>query len=177
MERLIPPRSSNGRESQIGLTRTEIVAESFRSMKKAIRQIAAVSLLLLGISACASQRPALSANAHLMRVGPAVGEQDINQCIARAEAASTEDKESSKENVVAGTATGSVVGAAAGGAGGAVVGRAGQGAAAGAAGGAAASVMQALLQWLFRSKPPDPSYRQFVDRCLREKGYEPAGWK
>jgi hypothetical protein len=108
-------------------------------MKKTILQIATISSLLLGISACASQRPVLSSNAHLMRVGPGVGERDIDECIARAEAASTEGGETSKEKVVAGTATGSVVGAAAGGAGGAVVGRAGQGAAAGAAGGAAAS--------------------------------------
>ena len=146
-------------------------------MKKTILQIATISPLLLGISSCASQRPVLSPNAHLMRVGPSVGERDIGECIDRAEAASTEGRETSKENVVADTATGSVVGAAAGGAGGAVVGRAGQGAAAGAAGGAAASLMHALLQGLFRSKPPDPSYRQFVDQCLREKGYEPAGWK
>jgi hypothetical protein len=144
---------------------------------KTILKITMISSLLLGISACASQRPVLSSNAHLMRVGSAVGERDIDDCVARAEAASTEGHESDKENVAASTATSSVVGAAAGGAGGAVVGHAGRGAAAGAAGGAAASLMRGLLQGLFRSKPPDPSNRQFVDRCLREKGYEPAGWK
>jgi outer membrane lipoprotein SlyB len=146
-------------------------------MKKTILQIATISGLFLGISACATQRPTLSSNAHLARVGPGVGERDIDNCVARAEAASTEGGELSKENVVAGTATSTVVGAAAGGAGGAVVGQAGQGAAAGAVGGAVASLTHALLQGLFRSKPPDPPYRQFVDRCLREKGYEPAGWK
>lgn len=144
-------------------------------MKKTIRQIATISSLLVGISACASQRPVLSSNAQLMRVGPDVGERDIDECIARAEAASTEGRETS--NVVAGTATGSVVGAAAGGAGGAVVGQAAQGAAAGAVGGAVAGLMHALLQWMFRSRPPDPSNQQFVDRCLREKGYEPVGWR
>ncbi len=146
-------------------------------MKKTILQVATISSLLVGISACASQRPVLSSNAHLMRVGPDVGERDIDECIARAEAASTEGRATSKENVVAGTATSSVVGAAAGGAGGAIVGQAGQGAAAGAVGGVVASLMHALLEGLFRSKPPDLSNRQFVDRCLREKGYEPAGWK
>jgi len=119
----------------------------------------------------------LSSNAHLMRVGPAVGERDIDDCVARAQAASTESHESDKENVVASAATSSVVGAAAGGAGGAVVGQAARGAAAGAVGGAVANLTRALLQGLFRSKPPDPSNRQFVDRCLREKGYELAGWK
>src|SRR5947209_19995582 len=100
-------------------------------MKKTILQVATISSLLVGISACASQRPVLSSNAHLMRVGPDVGERDIDECIARKEAASTEGRATSNENVVAGTATSSVVGAAAGGAGGAIVGQAGQGAAAG----------------------------------------------
>ena len=140
-------------------------------------QIATVSLLSYWISACASQKPVLSSNAHLMRVGPAVGERDIAECTTRAEAISTEGSETSKENVVAGAATSSVVGAAAGGAGGAIFGQAGEGAAAGALGGAVASLTHALLRGLFGSKPPDPSYRQLVDRCLREKGYEPAGWK
>jgi hypothetical protein len=145
-------------------------------MKKTILQVATISALLVGVSACATQRPVLSSNAHLARVGSSEGERDIDACIGRAKA-TPEGGETSKENAIAGTATGSVVGAAAGGAGGAVVGRAGQGAAAGAAGGAAAGLTHALLQALFRSRPPDPSYRQSVDRCLREKGYEPAGWK
>jgi hypothetical protein len=139
-------------------------------------QIASVASLLVGILACASQRPVLSSNAHLMRVGSNVAEREIDECIARAETPATEGGKS-RENVVAGAATSSVVGAAAGGAGGAVVGQAAQGAAAGAVGGAVASLTHALLQGLFRSKPPDPSYRQFVDRCLREKGYEPVAWK
>ena len=146
-------------------------------MKKTILQAATFVSLLAGISACASQRPVLSSNEHLMRVGPEVGDRDIDECIARAEAASTESRRASKDSVLAGAVTSSVVGAAAGGAGGAVVGQAGQGAAAGAVGGVVANFMNALLQWLFRSKPPDPSNQQFVERCLRDKGYEPAGWK
>jgi len=136
-----------------------------------------ISSLLLGLPACASHRPVLASNAHLMQVGPSVGERDIDDCIARAEAASSEGGETAGENVVAGAAGSSVVGAAAGGAGGAVVGDAARGAAAGAVGGAVASLTSALLRGLFTSKAPDPSYRQFVDRCLREKGYEPASWK
>ena len=116
--------------------------------------MATFSSLLVVISACASQRPVLSSNERLMRVGSEVGERDIDECIALAEAAKTKGRETSKENVVAGAATGSVVGAAAGGAGGAVVGQAAQGAAGGAVGGAVASLMHALLQWMFESKPP-----------------------
>jgi hypothetical protein len=109
-------------------------------------------------------------------MGPRVAEGDVDECISRAEAVSKERSET--QDAVAGTATSTAVGAAAGGAGGAVVGRAGQGAAAGAAGGAAASLAYALVRALFTSnKAPDVSHRAFVDRCLREKGYEPAGWK
>ncbi|MGH7930867.1 MAG: hypothetical protein ACREQV_24105, partial [Candidatus Binatia bacterium] len=126
-------------------------------MIKMIRQMAMVLALLIGISACASQRPLLSSNEHLMRVGPSVGERDVDDCIARAEAASSEGGKTSGENAVAGAAGSSVVGAAAGGAGGAVVGDAARGAAAGAVGGAVASLTSALMRGLFASREPDPS--------------------
>src|SRR5207237_9848345 len=112
-------------------------------MKKTILQVATISSLLVGISACASQRPVLSSNAHLMRVGPDVGERDIDECIARKEAASTEGRATSSENVVAGTATSSGVGAAAGGAGGAIVGQAAQDAVEAADGGGVGRHMHA----------------------------------
>jgi hypothetical protein len=147
------------------------------SMNKYAAKIALISWLSFGITGCATHRPVLSANAHLERVGPSVGERDIEDCIARAEPAKTERVQGSGENVVAGAAGSSVVGAAAGGAGGAVVGNAGRGAAAGAAGGAVAGLTSALMRGLLAPKAPDPSYRQFVERCLREKGYAPAGWK
>ena len=138
--------------------------------------MAMISSLLLW-AACASHRPVLSSNAYLTRVGPDVAEADINECMRRAEAPSN-GRETPKENVVAGTAASTAVGAAAGAAGGAVVGQAGQGAAAGAAGGAVASVTYALVRALFTpSKASDVTHMAFVERCLREKGYEPAGWK
>jgi len=65
------------------------------------------------------------------------------------------------------------VGAASGAAVGAVLGDAGTGAAAGAAGG----ISRGLIGALFDSNEADPVYRNFVDRCLREQGYEPIGWK
>jgi hypothetical protein len=134
-----------------------------------------VSGVLLALTACATQRPVLSANNHLMRVGTAAAERDIEDCMAIAETAA-EARASGNENVVAGAATSSVVGAAAGGAGGAVFGNAGQGAAAGAVGGAVGSLTHSLLQGLFRSKPAEPVRRDLTERCLRAKGYEPSGW-
>jgi hypothetical protein len=32
-------------------------------------------------------------------------------------------------------------------------------------------------QYESRQPSPSPSYRDLVNRCLREKGYEPGGWK
>ena len=51
-----------------------------------------------------------------MRVGAEVGERDINECITRAEATSTERGGASQDNVIASMATSSVAGAAASGA-------------------------------------------------------------
>jgi outer membrane lipoprotein SlyB len=133
------------------------------------------SVLLAG-SACSAQKPVLSSNTHLMNVGSTAAQRDIDECIARSEQAS-EARQAYRENPVASAATSSVVGAAAGGAGGAVFGHAAQGAAAGAVGGAVGSLTSALLRGLFQSRPPEPFTRQFVDACLREKGYDPAGWK
>ncbi len=84
------------------------------SIKNMLLQGATLVSLLLGVSACASQRPVLSSNEHLMRMGAEVGERDIDECIARAEATSTESGNAAKGNVVAGAATSSVVGAAQG---------------------------------------------------------------
>jgi hypothetical protein len=135
-------------------------------------------LLAAAMVGCSSRRPVLAPNAHLNQVGTEASQRDIDDCLARGEAAKSEaGQQPSGENVVAGAAGSSVVGAAGGAAGGAIVGNAGQGAAAGAVGGAVASLTASMLRWLFRPKPEDTSYKLFVDRCLREKGYDPAGWK
>lgn len=147
-------------------------------MNRTIQKTAMISLLLIGLSACAAHRPVLSSNQHLTQVGSSVAERDIDECMRRAEASARDGGgENRNESAAADTVTSTAVGAAAGGAGGAVVGRAGQGAAAGAAGGAAASLTSALLRGIFTPRQPSLSYKGVVDRCLREKGYEPAGWK
>ena len=47
------------------------------------------------------------------------------------------------------------------------------GAMVGAAGGATAG----FLRGLFRRSPPSNAYKQFVQRCLKERGYDPVGWE
>ena len=139
--------------------------------------------LILGTSlvlaaGCASQRPVLYPNEQLKRVGSETANQDIDECKLRADEYLASDGRTG--GALAGAAkeavTSATVGAAAGGAGGAVVGRAGTGAAVGAAGGSAAGVTRGVIQGMMGRQGPSPVYKNFVFRCLREKGYSPLGW-
>jgi hypothetical protein len=56
---------------------------------------------------------------------------------------------------------------------GAVVGRAGASAAMGGAGGGTGG----LIRGLFRSRDLDPVQQEFVNKCLKDKGYEVIGWR
>jgi len=120
---------------------------------------------------CAQQRPVLYPNYHLKQVGNDVAQADIDDCMHLA--AEHGEKSSSGEKVARNTATGAAVGGATGAAVGAVLGSAGRGAAAGAAGGG----VGALTRGILRSGKPDSVFRRFVEKCLREKGYEPIGWR
>ena len=129
----------------------------------------AVVLVVLA-AACGPKRPVLYPNDTLSRTGNEAAQQQIDECLRRAE--------QYKSGIPAGevardTAVGGGAGAAAGAVGGAIAGSAGIGAATGAASGAT----WGLLTSLFRPRGPDPVYAAFVDRCLRERGYDPIGWK
>jgi len=127
-------------------------------------------LALLVIFGCGTQKPVLYPNAYYEKVGGTRAETDIDECSSRAReyVSSNPAKGVAKDTVVGGGA-----GAAVGAVGGAIVGSAARGAAVGAATGATAG----LLRGLFQSSEPDPLYKSFVEKCLREKGYEPMGWK
>jgi outer membrane lipoprotein SlyB len=127
--------------------------------------------LLVIISGCASTRPVLYPNSHLNTVGMEIADADINTCMAMAKNAGA-DKELMSE-VATESAEGGIIGGATGAAVGAVLGHAGHGAATGAAGGATAGLTRSLLD----SDEPDPIFQKFVDRCLRDKGYELVGWR
>jgi len=43
--------------------------------------------------------------------------------------------------------------------------------------GAASGATGGLLRGLFRKSPPSEAYKQFVNRCLKERGYDPVGWE
>ena len=125
----------------------------------------------VSLFACAKKRPVLYPNAHLQYVGKGQAQADIDECIRFAEDHGV--KSSPEEEVAKETAKGAAVGGAVGAGVGAVAGGTGRKAAAGAAGGAAGG----FTRGVFRSSDPDPVFARFVEKCLRDKGYAPVGWK
>lgn len=133
--------------------------------------MAAAGALLLGVAGCATQRPVLYPNAKYNQAGPEAAQRDIDDCIRMAESHGV--THSSGEKVARRGAEGAVIGGAAGAGAGAVRGNVGERAAAGAAAGAAGAAAHGAIH----SGEPGQVYKGFVQRCLREKGYEVIGWK
>ena len=133
---------------------------------------------LLATAGCAAKRPKLYPNEQYNRVGEVAAERDIDDCMQRADqyVKSGGQSADTARQVGTNTAVGAGVGAATGAVGGAIGGNAGEGAAVGAASGATAGLLWGLFG-ASQSHGPDPVYANFVDRCLRERGYEPIGWK
>ena len=143
-------------------------------MMKRVTAIISRFLIIACISlvGCAGPRPVLYPNNHFEQVGQERVNQDIAACEEMADGYIS--KSSAGEQVVGQTAVGGAIGAASGAVGGAITGSPGLGAAIGAAVGAT----QGFLVGLFRagSSDPSPAYQNFVNRCLKERGYEPMGW-
>jgi len=111
---------------------------------------------LLFVTGCAEKRPVLYPNYHLKQVGMSRADADINECIRLA---NEYVKDRVGERVLKKTATNAAVGAAAGAAGAAVTGAA------------------TLTRGVLKSDDPDPLFRRYVEKCLREKGYSVIGWR
>ena len=131
-----------------------------------------VVLLGLTTAGCSTPQPVLYPNAHLERVGSAAAERDIDDCRGKAEAYGASAKDGTAGKVAGSTAVGAGAGGAVGAAGGAVLGRPGRSAAVGAATGATAG----FLRGLFKPRQPSQVHKRFVEKCLRDRGYEPIGW-
>jgi outer membrane lipoprotein SlyB len=127
-------------------------------------------IMMLGILSCSHQTPVLYPNGHLKSVGQEQAKRDIEECDRMAAAYV---KSGGGRDVAKSTATGAAGGTIVGGAVGAVTGDFGRGLGVGAAAGAASGCFHGLL----RSSQPSPVHKNFADRCLREKGYEPIGWQ
>ncbi|MGR6035034.1 MAG: glycine zipper family protein [Candidatus Nitrosoglobus sp.] len=131
-------------------------------------------IIILAMIGCAGPRPILYPNAHFKAVGQRAAEQDIAECRAMAEAAGATPGKGKTAETVKNSAAGAGVGAVSGAVGGAVIGSAGRGAAIGAAGGATAGLLRGLLSG---PSKPNQAYINFVNRCLKERGYELTGWE
>lgn len=141
-------------------------------MRHPLTVLAGFGILLL-LAACGGPpSPVLYPNAKLNAVGQAGAEQDIAACMQMAEAGGANPAPSQASRSATGAAVGGAAGGATGAVGGAILGNAGRGAAFGAATGATAGLMRSI----FSRPKPSGAYKNFVDRCLRDKGYEPVGW-
>ena len=130
-------------------------------------------IIMLLVAGCAAPKPILYPNAHLQEVGEEVANRDIEECLEMAKNAGATPSQGKSGHVAGSTVVGGAIGSAAGAVGGAVVGHAGRGAMVGAASGATAG----FLRGLFRRPPPSSAHKQFVQRCLNERGYDPVGWE
>ncbi len=133
----------------------------FNDMKKLIL----LSVVILSLVGCSSS-PKLYPNQKLQSVGKEQAEADIEKC---KELADNYLESSKGKQVAKGAGSGAIVGAAVGGAFGLLTGNfgrgLGQGAVMGGAGGAAGGAIS-----------PDQLKRNFVNKCLAERGYEVIGW-
>lgn len=127
-------------------------------------KILCLSLMFI-LSACAS-KPQLYPNSKLKEVGKEAAKEDVDKCIADAEAYL---KSSKGKNIAKGAGGGAAIGAAMGAVGGLFTGNFGggllRGGAIGAAGGGVAG-----------SLTPDQVKQRYVNQCLADQGYQVIGW-
>jgi hypothetical protein len=132
-----------------------------------------VAAALSGVVAgCATQKPVLYPNAKYREAGQQAAQREIENCDRLARDSGVTP--GGGDRVAREGATGAAVGGATGAVAGAIRrGNVLDGAAAGAAiGGTAGAVHGAT-----RSGDPGSVYKGFMNRCLRERGYEVIGWQ
>ena len=138
-----------------------------------------MAVLLMTMLGCAL-KPVLYPNAKYQEVGEAAAQSDADDCMQRAEEfvkSGGQNKAIARDAAVE-TTKGAAFGGAVGAVGGAIYGNAGEGAAVGAATGATASLLNTLFGGVFQSRrEPDPTYANFVNQCLADRGYQVIGWQ
>jgi len=142
----------------------------------------AAALLAFALAGCASttadsasSRPVLYPNATLNRVGDAQGHMEANACMARAQASGLSSTQNTNEvgrRAGEGAATASVASVV----GALITGRGGEGVLRAGAAGAAIGGSAGAVSGAFHNDRPNGVYRNFVQRCLGEKGFEVIGW-
>ncbi len=142
-------------------------------MKNFLAPLISAGIVVATVAGCAAvqQRPVLYPNAKFKQVGDSRAQADVDDCVAQADRAGANSGGSS-------AARGGMQGAAIGGAaaavgslirGGSVLNSAAAGAAVGGTAGAVGGA--------FHDGEGSPVFRNFVSRCLSERGYDVIGWK
>ena len=147
---------------------------------KRLMQAAALAAfaLLTGCAATgpnsASAKPVLYPNATLNRIGEAQGRAEVDGCVSRAlQAGLTADQKTNEVGRRAGE--GAAVAGVASAVGALITGRSSDVLRAGATG-AAIGGSAGAVSGSFHNDKPNATYRQFVQRCLQEKGLDVIGW-
>ncbi len=118
------------------------------------------------------ERPVLYPNQKVTTSTKALVERDIDECMrlgkeyVKGYSRTGEVALRTTRNAAIAAATGAAISAVGGG-------NAGTGAAIGAAGAGTATIAREVAN----SGKPDPMFKNFVEKCLRDKGYEVMGWR
>lgn len=151
-------------------------------MKISSRALPALAAAMIALAGCASTgpdsaaaRPVLYPNATLNRVGDAQGRVEADACMARAQSAGLSPAVRNNEvsrRAGEGAATGGIASAV----GALITGRGGGGVLRAGAAGAAVGGSAGAVSGAFHNERVNPVYRQYVQRCLGERGFDVIGW-
>ena len=134
-----------------------------------------VLLAASSLMACAGPEPVFRSNLQLQLYGKDTAEREAAVCGLKAERAGLHHGTNRSGNAGGGIALGVIGGAAVGASTGLLGGP--TGVAIGAAAGGAVGAVLGLLAGTYKPLEPQQEYAAFVERCLKEKGYETAGWQ
>ena len=144
-------------------------------MKRSPSSNLLIIFALTSLMACAGPEPVVRSNLQLQLYGKDTAEREAAVCALKAERAGLHHGTNRSGNAGAGIALGVVGGAAVGASTGLIGGP--TGIALGAAAGGAVGGILGLLAGTYKPLEPQQDYAAFVERCLKEKGYETAGWQ
>jgi hypothetical protein len=134
-----------------------------------------IFLLLINLVACAGPQPILKSNTQLQLYGKDTAEREAAVCGLKAERSGLHHGTNRSGNAGAGAVLGIIGGAAVGASTGLIGGP--TGVALGAAAGGAVGGVLGLFAGTYKTLEPQQDYAAFVERCLKEKGYETIGWQ
>ena len=132
-------------------------------MKASRSSFCLIFLVTIGLVACAGPEPILKSNTRVQLYGKDQAARDAAVCGEKAERAGLQHGTNRSGNAGAGATLGIIGGPT--------------GIAIGAAAGGAVGGVLGFLAGTYKPLQPQPDYAAFVERCLKEKGYETTGWQ